>query len=204
MKSILIILLVSFFLSCKAQIVVPLASDSDMTYKSGTYNKDVDNDFDKYVGTWKYQQGNTSLKIIFKKITFDHFVTEYKNYYQDILVGEYQYIENGIEKVNTLQQMITQPNNTSEYNISGNLIWTKNLYPKCSECDENERRIKLFISDPLREYLSNAIILRYKNENGTEKIIAKILKNGTSFMPPDNAPDEMRIPYGEYVLIKQP
>ena len=204
MKSILIILLVFFFLSCKAQIVVPLASDSDMTYKSGTYNKDVDNDFDKYVGTWKYQQGNTSLKITFKKITFDHFVTEYKNYYQDILVGEYQYIENGIEKVNTLQQMITQPNNTSEYNISGNLIWTKNLYPKCSECDENERRIKLFISDPLREYLSNAIILRYKNENGTEKIIAKIFKNGTSFMPPDNAPDEMRVPYGEYVLIKQP
>ncbi|MBN9282824.1 MULTISPECIES: DUF6705 family protein [unclassified Flavobacterium] len=204
MKNILTIIILSFLFSCKAQTIVPLASDSDMTYKSGTYNKDVDNDFDKYVGTWKYQQGNTSLKIIFKKITFDHFVTEYKNYYQDILVGEYQYIENGIEKVNTLQQMITQPNNTSEYNISGNLIWTKNLYPKCSECDENERRIKLFISDPLREYLSNAIILRYKNENGTEKIIAKILKNGTSFMPPDNAPDEMRIPYGEYVLIKQP
>ena len=40
------------------------------------------------------------IEIVLKKITFDHFVTEYKNYYQDILVGEYQYIENGIEIAN--------------------------------------------------------------------------------------------------------
>ena len=204
MKTILTILLVSFFLSCKAQVIVPLASDSDMAYNSGTYNKDVDNDFDKYVGTWKHQQGNTSLKIVLKKITFDHFVTEYKNYYQDILVGEYQYIENGIEKVNTLQQMELMPSEASGYNISGNLIIGKNTYPKCSECNLNERRIKLRYRDPERKYLSNAIVLRYKNENGAEKIIAKIYKSDGSFMQPDGSPDEMRVPYGEYVLTKQP
>ena len=204
MKNILTILLVSFFLSCKAQVIVPLASDSDMAYNSRTYNKDVDNDFDKYVGTWKYQQGNTLLKIVLKKITFDHFVTEYKNYYQDILVGEYQYIENGIEKVNTLQQMELMPSEASGYNISGNLIIGKNTYPKCSECNLNERRIKLRYRDPERKYLSNAIVLRYKNENGAEKIIAKIYKSDGSFMQPDGSPDEMRVPYGEYVLIKQP
>ena len=203
MKSILIILLVSFFLSCKAQIIVPLAGDSDLVFTNGTYNMDVDNDFDKYVGTWKFQQGNTSLTIRLKKMVYNHY-SSYKNYYQDLIVGEYSYIENGIEKVNTMEQMTSPPAKAGEHNIWGNLIWSKNLYPKCVECAENERRIKLRIRDSQRSYLSSAIILRYKNENGTEKIIAKIYKNDSSYMPPDNAPDEMRIPYGEYVLIKQP
>ncbi|WP_177731619.1 DUF6705 family protein [Flavobacterium inviolabile] len=202
MKTIFTILLVSFLFSCKAQVVVPIAEDSDVAYTSGTYNKDVDNDFIKYIGTWKYQNGNTSLTISFAKITFEYF--EYKNYYQDLLVGEYKYINNGTEIINTLSLLADNSLSGDDHSISGNLIWTKNLYPVCSDCAENERRIKLSIYDPERRYLSSSVILRYKNDNGTEKIIAKIYKSDNSIMQPEGSPDEMRIPYGEYVLIKQP
>ena len=202
MKNILTILLVSFLFSCKAQVIVPLAGDSDLAFTNGTYNKDVDNDFDKYVGTWKFQQGNMSLTFVLKKITFTYY--QKMNYYEDLLIGEYKFIENGIEKVNTLNQIINPPAKTGDHNIWGNLLWTNNLYPKCNDCLENERRVKLSITDPLRKYLENAVILRYKNENGTEKIIAKIYKSDGSFMQPDGSPDEMRVPYGEYVLTKQP
>ncbi|MBN9282822.1 MULTISPECIES: DUF6705 family protein [unclassified Flavobacterium] len=203
MKTILTILLVSFFLSCKTQTIIPIAGEyNPQKYKSGTYNKDVDNDFDKYVGTWRFQQGNASLIIVFKKIVHDYFAKG--NFYEDLLVGEYQYIINGVEIVNTLDRINIVLSQDDVNNIEGNLIIHRGVYPQCSECSLNEKRIKLHIRDSEREYLDNAIVLRYKNENGTEKIIAKIFKNGTSFMPPDNAPDEMRVPYGEYVLIKQP
>ena len=204
MKNIFVFTVYFFIaISCKAQTIVPLSQDhSDMYHKSNTYTKDVDNEFDKYTGTWKFQQGNTTLTIVFKKIIFDYY--QKKNYYEDLLIGEYKYIENGIEKVNTLSILSNPPSTTGGYNIYGNRIVHRGVYPQCPECLLNEKRVILFINDSEREYLDNAIVLRYKNENGTEKIIAKIFKNGTSFMPPDNAPDEMRVPYGEYVLIKQP
>ncbi len=188
--------------SCKAQTVVSLANDSDLAFTNGTYNKDVDNDFNKYVGTWKFIQGNTTLTLELKKLTFNHYQS--KNYYEDLLVGEYRFIENGVEKINTLSQMINPPAKAGYHNIWGNLIWTKNLFPKCDDCSQNERRIKLYITDPERKYLDNAVILRYKNENGVERIIARIYKNDTSVMLQKGSPDEMRVPYGEYVLTKQP
>ena len=202
MRNLLIIIVLLVLISCKAKTIVPLGEPNALAFKSGTYNKDVDNDFGKYVGTWKFQQGTTSLIIVLKTKLNYYYST--KNYYKDILIGEYRYIENGTEKINTLNQLGQAQATAGDYNISGSLIIYGTTYPKCDDCGLDERRIKLAIKDPERTYLINAIVLRYKNENGTEKIIAKIFKNGTSFMPPDNAPDEMRVPYGEYVLIKQP
>lgn len=201
MKYILKFLMLLTFFSCKAQIIVPLAVDSDAAYTNGTYNKDVDNDFSKYIGTWKYQNGNTTLTISLVKKTFEYF--PYKNYYQDLLIGEYKYVHNGTEIINTLSLLANNSLRGDDHSISGNLIWTKNLYPICSDCEENERRIKLSISDPERTYLSNSIILRYKNDNGTQKIIVKIYKSDNSIMQPEGSPNEMRLPYGEYILIKQ-
>ncbi|UPZ37992.1 hypothetical protein MUB18_06730 [Sphingobacterium sp. PCS056] len=202
MKIILKFFLLVACLSCKAQVIVPIASDSDAAYGNNTYNKDVDNDFAKYIGTWKYQNGNTSLTISFAKKTFEYF--EYKNYYQDLLIGEYKYISNGTEIINTLSLLADNSLSGDDHNISGNLIWKKNTYPVCNDCTQNERRIKLSFYDPDRRYLSSSIILRYKNDNGTEKIIVKIYKSDNSIMQPDGSPDEMRLPYGEYILTKQP
>lgn len=72
----------------------------------GFYFKDINNDFNSFEGTWEYTSGNTSLTISFRKRINVHQQSEISNYHLDALVGEYKYIENGIEKVNTLSNLI--------------------------------------------------------------------------------------------------
>jgi len=203
MKNILNLLVLFIVFSCKAQTIIPIAGGNNpLKYKSGTYNKDVDNDLDKFVGIWKFQQGNTSLEIIFKKIVHSYY--SIGGYYEDLLIGEYRYVANGTEIVNTLERINQQLGENEINNIEGNLIINRGYFPQCSECSINEKRVKLHIADPIRDYLDNAIVLRYSNENGTARIKAKIYKNGASISIPSGAVDEMRVPYGEYVLTKQP
>ena len=101
MKKINFIVLMLFVISCKAQI--PIKSIYDDTDINGAYYKDTNNDFDKFVGTWKYTNGITSLTITLqKKAQYHKFHSNGDNYYLDVMVGEYKYIENGVEKINTL------------------------------------------------------------------------------------------------------
>lgn len=97
MKQILNILLLLSILSCKAQtIIVPLGSGQDFEKTPNYYLKDVNNEFGKFAGTWKYQNGNT--QIIFKLKKEEHYQAASNYNYVDLLVGEYQYIQNGVEK----------------------------------------------------------------------------------------------------------
>ncbi|WP_347070144.1 DUF6705 family protein [Flavobacterium sp. WV_118_3] len=204
MKNILLSLLTVFIIfSCKAQTIVPLAdSHSEAYHKPNTYTKDVDNEFGKYEGTWKYQEGNKTLIIKLKKKNFDYFPD--KNYYEDLLIGEYAYSVNGTELINTLDKLNVPQTSTGAYDIYGNRIVHRGIHPICADCSLDEKRVILFIDDPERDYLDNSLVLRYKIENGTQKIIAKIYKSGASVFIPAGAIDEMRVPYGEYILTKQP
>lgn len=203
MKYILKFFLLVVCLSCKAQTIVPLANNhSDLYHKPNTYTKDVDNEFGKYEGTWKYQNGNTILIIKLQKKVFDYFAE--KNYYEDLIIGEYAYIVNGTELINTLNKLNVPQPSTGSYDIYGNRIVHRGITPICNDCSLDEKRVILFIDDPERDYLDNSLVLRYKIENGTPKIVAKIYKSGTSIFIPAGAPDEMRVPYGEYILTKQP
>ena len=94
-----IALLITLF-SCKAQtIIVPLGSTENLEHSINYYEKDVNNEFGKFEGTWKYQSGSTQITLKLKKEV--HYLSP-SNYYTDMLVGEYQYIENGTEIANTL------------------------------------------------------------------------------------------------------
>jgi hypothetical protein len=67
MKNILLALLMIFSLSCKSQIV-PLETHYEDT-NGGAYFKDLQNEMDKFVGTWEYSNGTNTLTIIIKKKT---------------------------------------------------------------------------------------------------------------------------------------
>ncbi len=115
MKNIFLILIVSLsFTFCKAQVPssAPIISIGNMNESNtslantGTYYKDVENKYDQWVGTWQYQNGNTTFKIVIQKI-LGKFIPKGKynspiNCYMDILVGGYYYEENGIIKTNQL------------------------------------------------------------------------------------------------------
>ena len=100
MKQLVFITIITV-LSCKAQtIIVPIGSGDDIQLNTNYYHKDVNNEFGRFEGTWLYTDGNTEL--IFKLKKEELYQISSDSHYEDLLVGEYQYIENGVEKANTL------------------------------------------------------------------------------------------------------
>src|SRR5690606_22916851 len=85
-------------LNCKAQNPIVSLEDWDGTEQQNTYYKDVNNVLNDFEGTWLYTNGNTSLKIVLVKNTM--FFNG--DYYEDIIIGGYQYIVDGTEEINTL------------------------------------------------------------------------------------------------------
>ncbi len=201
----LTILLCFTFLSCKAQTILEIVPlESSRVKPAYTYFKDVNNLLDKYEGTWKYQNGSTSFTITLEKIEEDY-NSAFKHYF-DRLKGEYQYIENGIEIINTLPQLTQNTSNVHKGNIGGSHIIDKDQILVCEDCTPNEKRVKLYFNDPARDYLNNNIILQTLQEdnpviNQQGKIKVTILGRGG--MIPPNVPTVPRVPYGEYIMLKQ-
>ena len=69
MKQIIITLIgILSILSCKAQqFTVSIYGNESIEYNPNYYLKDVDNDFNKFIGVWKYTNGNTSFTIVLDK-----------------------------------------------------------------------------------------------------------------------------------------
>jgi len=185
-------------ISCKAQSPIYPLSDNTIEIINNAYYKDIDGDLDHFVGTWLYQSGNTSFKITLQK-ALQYFNGEY---YEDLLTGEYQYIEGGVELVNTFSN---NPVDVFYHNITAPRIIYKGQYPSCPTCSLLERRVFLSFDDPdpNLSYISSAIVLRYINDgSGIEKMEVQLVSNGTKILPYDGAPNQPTVPYGEYILIK--
>lgn len=200
MKNIIILLLIINLYNCKAQSLIhPLADRNVPENLNNVYFKDVDNDLNQFVGTWMFQDGNTSLTIVLEKLT------QFFNgsWYEDMLIGEYKYVENGIEIVNYLPRLNDSNVSNAAHTIDGSKIVSKYYLPECDFCTLNQRRLSLNFADLERKYLFDSeLILTYVNDNGIEKLYV-VLQGKTTSTVPDNVPLETRVPYGEYILIKQ-
>jgi len=199
MKHIVSIILIISFFSCKAQsVIVPIGSGEDFQKSPDYYVKDVNNEFNKFVGTWKYIDGNTELTFKLKKELHYQADTDYN--FVDLLVGEYKYVENGVEKVNTLVDFDDDSITGYDHNISGGTF--THIAP--SSClissDNNEIKIEVSLDDPNDFNITGNVILRYVNENGVEKIQVCIQDNSV-LADDENA--NIAIPDGFYELIKQ-
>ncbi|WP_299367826.1 DUF6705 family protein [Winogradskyella sp.] len=194
-----IIFIISLFL-CKAQsIIKSLDGDGSCPpYDTNCYEKDVNNEFDKFVGTWKYIEGNTELTFKLKKEL--HYQTSEDSNYMDLLVGEYKYIEDGIEKVNTLTDFDDMSITGYGHNISGSIF----VHITPSYCiinsDNQEIKIKVSLTDPDDFNITGNVILRYVNEEGVEKLQVCIQDNSV-LADDENA--NIAIPDGYYELEKQ-
>ena len=204
MKNIIITLIITLsFVSCKAQIpvasaIVPIDA-SPMTTADGAYYKDLNNEFDKFIGTWVFTNGNDEFTIVLdKKLMYYN-----GDYYTDMLYGEYKYTENGIEIVNTLPDL--NLTNVAKHDIKGVLIIDINSYHLCDTCNPNERRVKLSFNDmaPDRKHLSASIILRYLNNSNPPQMTVTLISDGGGMLPTPTSPTVIRVPYGEYLMTKQ-
>ena len=197
MKNLIIISIITISFSCKAQSPIFPLVDWD-NEQSNAYYKDLDNELDTFEGIWLYTNGNTSLKMELKKET----MLFNDKYYEDLIVGEYQYIKNGLEAINTLSNINTVEG--YQHEITGNSIYKNCDYLPASECIEGESRLIATLSDPITGHAAK-IILHKRVINGQEAILAYVIFDQLSSYDGQSEPKpEPTMPWQqEYVLIKQ-
>ena len=208
-KIIYLTVLIVFSINCNAQLtIVPLQDRIPGETMGNHYIADVDGLLNPYVGTWMYSNGTTSLKFVLRKEVND----DNGYYHEDVIYGEYEYIENGVVKVNTLPLIDNIYTAQSHHTIGGNYLLTKNdviNYGKCDDCGENEKRLYVSMSDPITNNDGARLVMRRITVNGQPAISAMIhfggLKtSGDAYTGFTSEFVGSTVPNGAYVLIKQP
>ena len=178
---------------------------------AGTYYKDVDSLLNNYEGTWFYSTTNTdgtitSLKIKFRKVEMRGFNSSINGlFYDDALIGVYQYIDHGIVKFDNLTTLYDDIEYW-RFNIRGNRFIGNNGAPFCTECLPNEKRLKLLYTEGDRpEIMSSISMRRSTNASGQQIIIARVWQVNNIITVDDVEPlyTSMTIPFGQYTLVKE-
>jgi archaellum component FlaF (FlaF/FlaG flagellin family) len=176
------------------------------------YYKDLQNDLNRFVGEWKYEQGSTQLIIRIQKKEMQFIDYGDITFYRDFLVAEYRYVENGIEKINTFSNLLTNHTNPYKYNMVGSIIIKPiSTNPDvCRNCGPNDVMVDGTFNEPNRQidFLDPRIIFRHKVENGVEKIFFTLYANGNVYVNENEGAAQNQffsysIPFGRYELIKQ-
>lgn len=213
-KIILFLVFIAINTNCRAQIIDMYGSEYYGEI-NGAYYKDVNNFNNQYLGTWLYTNGNTSLTITFISKSYLSRNNGKKFYYTDAIFGGYQYVENGVQKVNTLSNLNTNYGNNfyswrdNCYLVPGHKIKATSK-PICTECLSDEWRLKMYLGEPDYDGMgvsSNSFVIRRFFEGGVEKLKVWFI-NTTQIAFEDSSgnissPAPYSLPTGEYVLIKQ-
>jgi hypothetical protein len=187
-------------LSCKAQTPIFDIEDLNNITKDiyGAYYKDTHNQLNSYEGIYIYNQAGKYLKIVLQKKVMSN-MNNY--YYEDLIIGEFQYIENGVQKANTLDKLLN--NNyidKSLHSISGRMILTgKEL--GCNDCAPTEKRLACGIVDD-KSPSTGDVHIRRVTVNGQAAIKIFVGWQTTAKKPTD-APKIPASIGGYYTLIKQ-
>ena len=195
MKQGILILCLLVGLLSKAQQPIINLEDDDGSEIANAYYKDTNNLLNPFVGTWVWDDGLHYLKIVFEK----KLMVDAGNYYEDLLIGEFQYKENGLELENTLNNLIQTLPNPYHHSINGNYVKTS-LSPFYEYTTDNFW-ITLIMGEP--NGASTYLNVRLATVNGNEAI--QIFKNSGNkdYMVGEPEPPSPIIPNGFHYLIKQ-
>ena len=197
MKNILTLILIFFITACQSQIIN--IKDDDGSGITNAHYVDIDSILNPFQGTWVYTNGDTTLKIILLK-KIDHFNSKY---YEDVLIGGYEYRVGNTTIISNLDEINTPFLNPFEKSIAGNTVVNNNGYPPCSDCVVGEKRLNLMFSE-LPTNIYGKIIIRKIEVSGQEAI--KIIIRGSErvhIVGTPLPPDDFKVPSGEYILLKQ-
>lgn len=184
--------------SCMAQS--PVRDIMDKSFPpadndKGTYFKDTKNVLNGYDGTYLYTSGAKSFKIKLQKNVMVN--TGY--YYEDMVAGEYQLIENGVEKVNTLSKLTST---SSDNNISGVLVLTGKKWG-CDDCKPEEKRLRLGFIEATSPHIGQMDV-RKTTVGGKDAIIVNLWYTGPIIVKEGAPkPKDGVVRAGEYIMIKQ-
>src|SRR5690606_30685456 len=126
--------------------------------------------------------------------------------YEDMIIGGYQYIENGVERANTLSDA-NNMNLGYDASIEGNTIFESCKYLPIDDCVDGEKYLSIYIDDPNSDKHWGNLTVNKRTVNGQEAIKIRIEMtyvtgaegpNGGD-IPPPSIPWQMH----NIVLIKQ-
>ena len=100
MKKIILIITLIISLTCESQVIVN-TNIFNQGNNSGKYFKDLDNNFQNFIGTWENTSGNKTFRVTLFKITKKPFGYPI-DYYADEIGGSFQIIEN----INTTNELV--------------------------------------------------------------------------------------------------
>ena len=203
MKNLIKILIICSFISCKAQTIENYEGKC-AGYNSNTYYNDINNRLNHYEGTWKYQNGNEILLIKLRKVLN----TRTNGSTEDILIGEYKYIDNaGVEKTNTLSVFNTNNTDQTFHAIYVHCIDNFSK-PVCDICDPNIKRVLGMFRDPNKDVAGSMYM--GKTMVGGDEAIRMFLRTESTvpIVDSDGIAIDFQyvgftIPMGWYTLIKQ-
>lgn len=210
MKKILIVLtLAIFYTSCKAQTPVLNRFERVMERTENAYYKDIDSIFNPFEGTWVATNQNKTFKVTFVK---KEMVLEesYVNYYEDLLIGEFEYYEKGVLKTSTLFYLDNPPADLYRYSSFYSLgAIDKYRYEECLDCAANDWRLLMRFTEPANDdpCLEGGFAMRIVMENGAEKLKAQFFMKETACgYKDDGTPSTARyfsVPFGNYTFVKE-
>ncbi|WP_089790470.1 DUF6705 family protein [Chryseobacterium wanjuense] len=123
-------ILTSSLASC--QTVVNL-HNTYPTNTPNTYYKDIGDKLNPYEGTWVLDDGVSYIKIVLvKKVKFPVW-----QYFEDCIIGGFQYKKNGVEIINTLIDINSNQSDPIHYPISGNWIGDPSRTPFSQYTSDN-------------------------------------------------------------------
>jgi hypothetical protein len=215
-KYIYLTLLCITAITCKAQSPIYNIMKSHDGIK-GSYYKDLNNELDGYDGTYTYYNSHydnelgsyvsEELIIVLKKkvLAYDGY------YYEDLIVGEYEFKRNGHTVSNTLANIdINYTNEEINHAIKGNFILTGTELG-CPDCLPTEKRLRLTLVDKLTPNILG-LDIRKTTVNGVPAIKVSIFAKEYYSEEEDDysMPVGTSIPVGsamldigEYTMIKR-
>lgn len=197
MKNTIVLITALLFINCKAQYTAIKPLDGMAAIENGIYYKDLNNLLNTFEGTYLYTNGATSFEIILQKKSLSNVNNVY---YEDILIGAYKYIENGITKVDVLNDIYNTHPNGVQYKIYGNWIRTGQRY--CPQCEPNEKWLRGRIVDPVSHSV-DILHIRKTVVNG-EPAIKIFILHELYARSSDTPPIPISYPLSqEIILIKQ-
>lgn len=197
MKNIILFLTIILFNSeCIAQpTLLDISDKGGFEYVPGGYYADQHNLLAPFVGEYLGTSANKTLRIVLQKKTS----SMNGLYTEDLIIGEYQYILNGQEKINTLDRLTLNYANKIKHSINGSSVMQGQVLG-CSECGTNEKWLYLGIVDRNADNVGT-IGIRKVIVGGQEAIKVSIrwyitaLQQDFPFIPPT-------IPADDYTLFK--
>jgi hypothetical protein len=197
MKAVYIIALL-FGMVCMAQSIQPLYNGERNI--DGAYYKDTNNDLDNFVGTWKYTNGATSLTIVLQKKEMQNYSDNSISYYEDILVGGYKYVENGVEKINTLPLPAQNLPDNYDYTIFGNIILPYD--PQCIQCVQGKKILYAALDDPHRDItgMESKMIFARADSGSLQKLLLKFMVVSGGVDDVDNP----RLSFSQTIMLPAP